>query len=166
MKTARIDSKARRGLFLSALPLTGLLTLAACGGSSGGNGNEPEPGAWTTGDLHVHTVQSDDSRTTQTLDLVLGKAFTTNNLDWMAVTNHLRSSKYDNNANLLAAPVAQIDEVVFSTAMNHFLHIPNAILGRLRDRVLERAPAAAEGSRRVYLSRRGASMRVMVNEAV
>ncbi|WP_343637258.1 S-layer protein [Roseateles sp.] len=107
MKTDRIDSKARRGLLLSALPLTGLLTLAACGGSSGGgNGTEPEAGAWTTGDLHVHTVQSDDSRTTQTLDLVLGKAFTANNLDWMAVTNHLRSSKYDNNANLLAAPVA------------------------------------------------------------
>jgi hypothetical protein len=91
VKTDSINSKARRGRFLSTLPLTGLLTLAACGGSSGGNGNEPEPGAWTTGDLHVHTVQSDDSRTTQTLDLVLGKAFTSNNLDWMAVTNHLRS---------------------------------------------------------------------------
>jgi len=58
------------------------------------------------GDLHVHTVQSDDSRTTQTLDLVLNKAFAIYKLDWMAVTNHLRSSKYDNNGALLAAPVA------------------------------------------------------------
>ncbi|HEV6967053.1 S-layer protein [Roseateles sp.] len=87
---------------LSTVPLVTLLGLTACGGSSSGD----EPGAWTTGDLHVHTVQSDDSRTTQTLDFVLGKAFTTHGLDWMAVTNHLRSSKYDHNANLLSAPVA------------------------------------------------------------
>ncbi|WP_420714892.1 S-layer protein [Roseateles sp. SL47] len=89
---------------LAAVSFASLLALAACGGSS--NGDTPEQGAWTTGDLHVHTVQSDDSRTTQTLDFVLGKAFTTYGLDWMAVTNHLRSSKYDNNGNLLAAPVA------------------------------------------------------------
>ncbi|MEP7101632.1 MAG: S-layer protein [Burkholderiales bacterium] len=76
--------------------------LCACGGSSA----DADSGTWTTGDLHVHTVQSDDSRTTQTLDFVLGKAFTTYGLDWMAVSNHLRSSKYDNNAGLLPAPVA------------------------------------------------------------
>ena len=62
------------------------------------------------------------------------------------------------------APLAEIDEVLFATSMNHFLHIPNAILGRLRDRILERAPPPAPDSRRVYLSRRGTSMRVMVNE--
>lgn len=66
----------------------------------------------------------------------------------------------------VAAPIAEIDEVLFSTAMNHFLHIPNAILGRLRDRILANAPAPAEpGPQRVYLSRRRTSMRVMVNEA-
>ena len=65
----------------------------------------------------------------------------------------------------VAAPIAEIDEVLFSTAMNHFLHIPNAILGRLRDRILERAPPPAPGCERVYLSRRRTSMRVMVNEA-
>nr|WP_315428068.1 S-layer protein [uncultured Albidiferax sp.] len=77
--------------------------LGACGGGS--SSTEPT-GKWTAGDLHVHTVQSDDSRTTQTLDFVLGKAFATYKLDWTAITNHLRSSKYDNNGNLLSAPVA------------------------------------------------------------
>jgi hypothetical protein len=96
----RIERRTCCGRLLLALPF---LALTACGGSSDGN---TDSGIWTTGDLHVHTVQSDDSRTTQTLDFVLGKAFTTYSLDWMAVSNHLRSSKYDNNANLLAAPVA------------------------------------------------------------
>ncbi|WP_343591482.1 S-layer protein [Paracidovorax wautersii] len=89
-----------------ALPV---LLLAACGGSGDGNGSTAaaeQQGRWTTGDLHTHTVQSDDSRTTQTLDFLLGKAFTSYGLDWMAVTNHLRSSKYDNAANLLPAPKA------------------------------------------------------------
>lgn len=82
-----------------------VLLLSACGGS-GGTSDNFEKGRWTTGDLHTHTVQSDDSRTTQTLDFLLGKAFTTYGLDWMAVTNHLRSSKYDDAANLLPAPRA------------------------------------------------------------
>lgn len=77
--------------------------LYACGGSGA---SSSDLGKWTTGDLHTHTVQSDDSRTTQTLDFLLGKAFQSYGLDWMAVTNHLRSSKYDNAANLLPAPKA------------------------------------------------------------
>lgn len=81
------------------------LALHGCGGS-GGSGDAAEKGRWTTGDLHVHTVQSDDSRTTQTLDFVLGKAFKSYGLDWMSVTNHLRSSKYDHAGNLLPAPKA------------------------------------------------------------
>ncbi len=106
---SNVTANADRGRLAAAGAMAGLLSLAlaACGGSGNGSGApEPEAGAWTTGDLHVHTVQSDDSRTTQTLDFVLGKAFTTHGLDWMAVTNHLRSSKYDNDANLLPAPVA------------------------------------------------------------
>ncbi len=66
----------------------------------------PDPlGRWTVGDLHTHTVESDDSRATQTLDFLLSKAFDKYKLDWMALTNHLRSSKYDSNGNLLPAPV-------------------------------------------------------------
>ena len=96
---------------LLSLLLGSVSLICACGGdgSSGTSAGDtpPDPaGRWTAGDLHVHTVQSDDSRTTQTLDFVLDKAFATYKLDWMAVTNHLRSSKYDNNGQLLAAPVA------------------------------------------------------------
>lgn len=71
----------------------------------------------------------------------------------------------DHPATEVAAPVAEIGEVLFSTAMNHFLHIPNPILARLRDRILAAAPPAAPGPKRVYLSRRRTSMRVMTNEA-
>lgn len=62
-------------------------------------------GSWMVGDLHTHTVESDDSRTTQTLDLLLDKALGTYKLDWMILSNHLRSSKYDQNGNLLPKPV-------------------------------------------------------------
>lgn len=89
-----------------------LFLLYGCGSSSDvpQQANNPNPpvtsqSGWTTGDLHVHTIQSDDARTTQTLDTVLDKAFTSYGLDWMAITNHLRSSKYDNNSALLANPV-------------------------------------------------------------
>lgn len=95
------------------LSLIAAAALSACGGNS--DSSDPAlQGRWEAGDLHVHTVQSDDSRTTQTLDLVLGKAFKTYGLDWMAVTNHLRSSKYDNDSNLLPNPVA------FSYGMEKF----------------------------------------------
>ena len=96
----------RRAPLASAALLSSLL-LGACGSSGDGQGTPAaEPGRWTTGDLHVHTVQSDDSRTTQTLDFVLGKAFGTYRLDWMSLSNHLRSSKYDHAANPLPAPRA------------------------------------------------------------
>ncbi len=114
--TLRIPSLSRGGRLASLrslggvcglIGLLGAATLAACGGGGSGSADsQPEAGRWTTGDLHVHTVQSDDSRTTQTLDFVLGKAFTSHGLDWMAVTNHLRSSKYDHDGHLLPAPIA------------------------------------------------------------
>ncbi|MDY0743666.1 S-layer protein [Paucibacter sp. R3-3] len=63
------------------------------------------PGKWTKGDLHTHTVESDDSRTTQTLDFLLKKSFDYK-LDWLALTNHLRASSYDNNGNKLPSSVA------------------------------------------------------------
>ncbi|WP_297511708.1 DUF563 domain-containing protein [uncultured Caulobacter sp.] len=61
-------------------------------------------------------------------------------------------------------PVARLKRAVFATSMNHFLHHPNGLLADLSARVLKRAPSG-RGARRVYLSRRGQSMRVMVGEA-
>ena len=62
------------------------------------------------------------------------------------------------------APVVRLKRATFSTSMDHFLHHPNGLLADVAARVLERAPAG-RGARRVYLSRRGQSMRVMVGEA-
>lgn len=50
-------------------------------------------GKWTTGDLHVHTIESNDAQSP--LTTVLDQAFTANNLDWMALSNHLRVSDRD-----------------------------------------------------------------------
>lgn len=50
-------------------------------------------GKWTTGDLHVHTIQSNDAQSP--LATVLDQAFTASNLDWMALSNHLRVSDRD-----------------------------------------------------------------------
>jgi len=66
------------------------------------------------------------------------------------------------------APVVRLKRATFSTSMDHFLHHPNGLLAdvaaRVLARVLARAPAGS-GARRIYLSRRGHSMRVMVGEA-
>ncbi|PIC00332.1 DUF563 domain-containing protein [Caulobacter sp. X] len=62
------------------------------------------------------------------------------------------------------APLVRLKRAAFATSMDHFLHHPNGLLSDLAARVLARAPAGA-GHRRVYLSRRGQSMRVMVGEA-
>jgi len=62
---------------------------------------EPTPpaGRWTIGDLHVHTSQSNDTQANPTLDSVLSKAFKTFGLDWMAISDHLRVSSFDNDGN-------------------------------------------------------------------
>ena len=64
----------------------------------------------------------------------------------------------------IEAPVARVKRAVFATSMDHFLHHPNGLLADVAARILQRAPAG-QGARRVYLSRRGQSMRVMVGEA-
>ena len=63
------------------------------------------PGRWTVGDLHIHTMQSDDTQQISTLDQVLGKAFDQFGLDWAALSDHLRLSSYDNDGNKLAASI-------------------------------------------------------------
>lgn len=70
----------------------------------------------------------------------------------------------DREVREIAAPAVRLRRAVFSTGMDHFLHHPNGLLADLAARVLERAPAG-RGVRRVYLSRRAQSMRVMVGEA-
>lgn len=60
-------------------------------------------------------------------------------------------------------PVVRLGRATYATCMDHFLHHPNALLADVAGRVLARAPMG-RGARRVYLSRRGQSMRVMVGE--
>ncbi len=50
-------------------------------------------GRWTTGDLHVHTIQSNDAQTA--LSVVLEAALARNHLDWITLSNHLRVSDRD-----------------------------------------------------------------------
>lgn len=57
-------------------------------------------GKWTTGDLHVHTVESDDAQ--NKLVTVLDEALIRNNLDWTAISNHLRPSSRDHNGTAIA----------------------------------------------------------------
>lgn len=87
------------------LSLACVTLLSACGGSDDDDDTstppvvtEPTPpvktGAWSAGDLHVHTIQSDDAQTT--LESVLDQAFDRYKLDWAALSNHLRMSARDN----------------------------------------------------------------------
>ncbi|KRA75528.1 hypothetical protein ASD89_08835 [Caulobacter sp. Root656] len=63
------------------------------------------------------------------------------------------------------AELVRIGAAVHATSMDHYLHGPGDLLGRTRARILARAPAPRTRGRRLYFSRRGHSMRVMVNEA-
>jgi capsular polysaccharide biosynthesis protein len=63
------------------------------------------------------------------------------------------------------ADVVRIGAAVHATSMDHYLHGPGDLLARTRARILAAAPAARTGGRKLYFSRRGHSMRVMVNEA-
>jgi len=76
----------------------------------------PEPiekGAWSTGDLHVHTIQSDDAQVklADVLDLALNKY----SLDWMLLSNHLRLEKRDHEGNDLIN-----GSIAFSQGMKEF----------------------------------------------
>jgi capsular polysaccharide biosynthesis protein len=61
------------------------------------------------------------------------------------------------------APVIQVGNVVFSTAMDHVLHVPGPLVARLRERVRGRV-RPGQGGLRLYISRRSQHMRVMVDE--
>ena len=66
---------------------------------------------------------------------------------------------------LVEAPLVRIEDAVFATAMDHFLHAPNAPLDGVRERILAGAAIdPAGGAKRIYVTRRGSQKRVLVNE--
>ena len=96
----RADISVSRRLRWSLLACA--VALSACGGDSDNepvSGGDPQTppvtrtGAWTHGDLHVHTYQSDDAQVS--LESVLDDGFERYDLDWMALSNHLRLSGRD-----------------------------------------------------------------------
>ncbi|MFH0130012.1 S-layer protein [Variovorax sp. VaC1] len=133
MKSASLPSSLSTPLVSSLALATALL--ASCGGGSGSGVSfigfptapatpvasvppaepapepaapEPaaKPGRWTVGDLHIHTIQSNDTQQVSTLDQVLALAFDRFGLDWAALSNHLRESSYDNDGNTLPAAIS------------------------------------------------------------
>jgi hypothetical protein len=97
--------RSRQLLIPTAIAI--LLTAVACGGDQSPTVAAPPlpSGRWIAGDLHTHTTQSPDTDVSQTLDKVLGKAFTNYGLDWMAVSNHLRLSSRDEKGATLPAAI-------------------------------------------------------------
>jgi capsular polysaccharide biosynthesis protein len=70
----------------------------------------------------------------------------------------------DRSVRELSAPVIRLETALYASSMNHFLHAPDATAARLAARLLAAVDAPKDGARRIYLSRRGQSMRVMTNE--
>ncbi len=66
----------------------------------------------------------------------------------------------------IAAPAVRLQQAAYATSMDHFLHAPNALLTRVRERLVSRAPASPIRAERIYLSRRSHAhpMRVLLNE--
>lgn len=122
-------SRLRRAVM--PLSLVCVTLLSACGGSDDDDDEvvtptppvvtEPTPvdpkpvetGAWTAGDLHVHTYQSDDAQVS--LESALDQAFDRYKLDWAAISNHLRLSGRDHTGTALAG-----GPVPFSTGMAQY----------------------------------------------
>ena len=59
----------------------------------------------------------------------------------------------------------QAERVSFSPAMNHYLHLPGPLTQAVRARLLAATPRQRGPSLKLYLSRRGLSGRILVNEA-
>lgn len=81
------------GMVMGAFPAA--ITHAAAGDNT--PVNSMAAGSWQTGDLHVHTFESDDAQ--NSLENVLDAGLTQYGLDWIALTDHLRLSKRDHNGN-------------------------------------------------------------------
>jgi capsular polysaccharide biosynthesis protein len=66
---------------------------------------------------------------------------------------------------VIEAPLARIEDAIYASTLDHFLHAPNAPLDRVRERIL--ATSAVDptiGPRRIYVSRRDSADRVLINE--
>lgn len=61
-------------------------------------------------------------------------------------------------------PLVAVEDMVFASPMDHFLHAPNWPLDRVRERMLAHVDRPPTGIRRIYLSRRRDAKRRMVNE--
>ncbi|SFE69057.1 protein of unknown function [Paenibacillus algorifonticola] len=57
-------------------------------------------GKWMAGEYHAHTYQSDDAQ--QSLKDVLDYAFNNYGMDWMALSDHLRTSSRDDEGNTIS----------------------------------------------------------------
>lgn len=107
MKTASPGFAPKRVAYAAATLFLSTAVLVACGGSDDSDPlpTTPQPpvvqGRWTTGDLHVHTMQSDDAQQVNTLDKVLASAFDRFGLDWATLSDHLRLTSWDNDGNRL-----------------------------------------------------------------
>lgn len=64
----------------------------------------------------------------------------------------------------LDTPIVAVDDLVFASAMDHFLHAPNWPLDRVRERMLANIERSQTGMSRIYLSRRRDMKRRMINE--
>lgn len=88
------------------------------------------------------------------------------------IAPRLKAWQRDLIAMAVARPVRELNDdvvhigtVVHATSMDHYLHGPGDLLARTRARILAAAPTPRTRGRRLYFSRRGHSMRVMINEA-
>ncbi|WP_223292935.1 MULTISPECIES: hypothetical protein [Shewanella] len=79
-----------------AMSLAGL-AITACSSDSSEETPEEKQGQWLKGDLHVHTAISSDAR--ETLSDVLKWSFETFEMDYVALSNHMRNSSQDNDDN-------------------------------------------------------------------
>ncbi len=61
-----------------------------------------QTGAWTTGDLHAHTLQSADAHGLISLESLLDSGLNRYGLDWIAISNHLRMTAVDHTGSNIA----------------------------------------------------------------
>ncbi|PSW21760.1 S-layer protein [Photobacterium sanctipauli] len=87
---------------LSVAVITSIFILSGCNSSDSDSksGSTAPNGKWTTGDLHVHSIQSDDAQ--RDLKDVLDYSFDQYGLDWVFLTNHLRDSTRDHRGSDIA----------------------------------------------------------------